>query len=74
MNRAVLRCSLSIGYATNECTGDKFNASPVDGYITLTADDPYGGPDAAMAALLNGSEKDRNRNPRVCVYWPKVIN
>ena len=45
---------LHVGYATNRCTGDKFNASPVDGYITLTADDPYGGPDAAMTALLNG--------------------
>ena len=44
----------SIGYAANGCTRKKFNASPVDGYITLTADDPYGGPDAAMSALVNG--------------------
>ena len=45
----------SIGYATNRCTGEKFNASPLDGYITYTPNDRYGGPDAAMAALLSGA-------------------
>jgi len=44
----------SIGYVTNECTGEKFNASPLNGYLTLTPADPYSGPDAAMSALVNG--------------------
>ena len=45
----------SVGDAVNSCTGERFNASPIDGYIVLTADDPYGGPDAAMEALLSGA-------------------
>ena len=44
----------SLGDAVNTCTNITFNASPIDGYIVLTANDPFGGPDAAMRKLLDG--------------------
>ena len=44
----------SIGASRNTCANETFNGSPVDGLIALVADDPHGGPDAAMRALLDG--------------------
>ena len=41
----------SLGESTNPCTKKRYNASPQDGFIVLTANDPFGGPDGTASGL-----------------------